>query len=128
MLGGTAVDEKPADWVQVKPPDRNGVPREYPFAIDGAMLVPSAAPVLRPGVAARVALYIGHMSASPANVAAAVDGRQATVTIASRSAGNGTTKLLLDVVPPALPPGDYQLTLQIPELAQNVVLVPFVVR
>ena len=128
MLGGTAVDEKPADWVPVKPPDRNGVPGEYPFAIDGAMLVPSAAPVLRPGVSSRVALYIGHMDVPPANVAGTIDGRQATVRIASRSAANGTTKLLLEVVPPALPPGDYQLTLQIPELAQNIAVVPFVVR
>ena len=128
MLGGTAVDDKPAEWVPVKPPDRNGVPGEYPFTINGAMLVPSAAPVLRPGVAWRVALYIGHMDAPPASVAATVDGRQTSVTIASRSAGDGPTKLLLDVVPPALPPGDYNLTLRIPELAQNVAVVPFVVH
>ncbi|HEX7422048.1 MAG TPA: hypothetical protein VF505_19360, partial [Thermoanaerobaculia bacterium] len=128
VLGVTAVDETPADWVPVKPPDRNGVPGEYPFTINGAMLVPTATPVLRPGVSTRVALYIGHMNASPASVAGAVDGRQAVVTIASRSAGNGATKLLLDVTPPALPPGDHQLTLQIPELAQNVAVIPFVVR
>ena len=128
MLGGTAVDEKPADWVPVKPPDRSGVPGEYPFTINGAMLVPSAAPVLRPGVVARIALYIAHMTTPPASVAGIVDGRQTSVTIASRSAGDGPMKLLLDVVPPALPPGDYQLQLQIPELAQNVVVVPFAVR
>ncbi len=127
MLGGTAVDEQPGDWVPVKPPDRNGVPREYPFTIDGAMLVPSASPVLRPGVSARVALYIGHMTAAPASVAGTVDGREARVMIASRSTAGGTAKLLLDIVPPALPPGDYQLTLQVPELVQNVA-VPFIVR
>lgn len=128
MLGGTAVDDKPGDWVPVKPPDRNGVPGEYPFTIDGAMLVPSAAPVMRPGVPARVALYVGHMTTAPATVTGSIDGRDASLKVASRSAAGGTARLLLDFMPPLLPAGEYQLNLQIPELAQKTAAVRFVVR
>ena len=128
VLGGTAVDDKPGDWVPVKPPDRKGVPGEYPFAIAGAMLVPAAAPVLHPGVPARVALFISHLTAAPSNIAASVGGKTAAVKIASQSTTNGNAKLLLDVVPPALPPGDYELQLKIPDLAEKTAVVPFAVR
>lgn len=126
VLGGSAIDDTPADWVPVKPPDRQGVPHDYPFFIDGAMLVPSASPVFRPGVATRVGLYVGKLPAN-ANVAATVDGKDAPVKVAARTVGpDGNAKLLLDVVPPQLPPGEYQLTLRVPDA--GTALVPFVVR
>jgi VWFA-related protein len=128
VLGVTAIDQKPGEWVPVKPPDRQGVPSEYPFLIDGAMLVPAAAPVLRPGVATRFGLYVWRADA--ANVAAAIAGRETPVKIAARTmAQDGTAKLLLDFVPPELPPGDYVLTLHVPDAStRSVAEVPFAVH
>jgi len=130
VLGGSAIDEKPADWVPVKPPDRDGVPHDYPFLIGGAMLVPSAAPILQPGVSTRVGLYLGHSTPESVNVAAAIGGRDTPVNVAARTVGpDGTAKLLLDFVPPALPPGDYQLMLRVSDQPpNNVAVVPFAVH
>lgn len=127
VLGGSAIDDKPAEWVPVKPPDRQGVPHDYPFLIGGSMLVPSAAPVLHPGVAAHVGLYVEKLPAAGVNVAAAVNGKETAVKVAARTvAPDGTAKLLLDFIPPELPPGDYQLTLQVPD--HGTAVVPFAVR
>ncbi|HSP35611.1 MAG TPA: hypothetical protein VLU46_14970 [Thermoanaerobaculia bacterium] len=38
---------------------------------------------------------------------------------------DGTAKLLLDFTPPQLPPGDYELTLRVP---QGTAVVPFAIR
>jgi VWFA-related protein len=131
VLGGSAIDDQPAEWVPVKPPDRAGVPRDYPFLIGGAMLVPAAAPVLHPGVMARFGLYVGNVAGGPVNVAAAVQGQETPVKVAAQTlAPDGTAKLLLDFVPPALPPGEYVLTLRVPDAtsARNVAEVRFAVR
>ncbi|HEY3054011.1 MAG TPA: VWA domain-containing protein [Thermoanaerobaculia bacterium] len=132
VLGGFAVDDKPGEWVPVKPPERQGVPHEYPFLIDGAMLVPAAAPVFRSGVTARFGLYVGNLPAKTLNVAAAVNGRETPVRIAARSTGpDGTAKLLIDFVPPPLPPGEYELTLRVPDLestGRNVAVVSFAIQ
>jgi VWFA-related protein len=127
VLGGSAIDDKPGEWVPVKPPDRQGVPRDYPFLIGGAALVPAAAPVLRSGVASRVGLYLGNVPAEHVKVVASIDGRETPVTVASRTVGpDGTAKLLLDFVPPSLPPGQHHLTLRVPDAsAHDAAVVPF---
>jgi VWFA-related protein len=127
VLGSAAIDEKPGEWVPVKPPDRAGVPREYPYAVGTTMLVPWAAPVMRPGVATKLGLYLGHVPSATTNVIASIDGRETPVKISSRSTGpEGDEKLLLDFVPPALTPGAHQLTLRVPDAGNAV--VSFVVR
>ncbi|HSP16484.1 MAG TPA: VWA domain-containing protein [Thermoanaerobaculia bacterium] len=131
VLGGSAIDDNPAEWVPVKPPDRAGVPRDYPFLIGGAMVVPAAAPVLRPGVSARLGLYVGNVTADHVDVAATVGGKETPVKVAAQTVGSdGTARLLLDFVPPALPPGDYILTLRVPESKsmRNMAEVRFAVR
>ncbi|HEX9160799.1 MAG TPA: VWA domain-containing protein [Thermoanaerobaculia bacterium] len=130
VLGGSAIDEQPGAWVPVKPPDRQGVPRDYPFLMDGASLVPWAAPVLRSGVATRVGLYVDNVPAEQVNVIASIDGQETLVRIASRTTGpDGTAKLVLDFVPPTLPPGEHQLTLRVPGAsAHDATVVPFALR
>ncbi len=130
VLGGSVIDDRPGEWVPVKPPDRQGVPHEYPFAIDGAMLVPFAGPVLHPGVASRIGLYVARPASNKLSVVGDIAGRQTPVTVATRSmAPDGSAKLLLDFTPPSLPPGDYVLTLHVGEAGtKNVTTVPFAVR
>ena len=49
VLGGSVFDERYAEWVPVKPPDRKRVAGEYPLSYSGAIHVPFAGPVLKPG-------------------------------------------------------------------------------
>ncbi|HEX7421213.1 MAG TPA: VWA domain-containing protein [Thermoanaerobaculia bacterium] len=129
ILGGSVIDDRPGEWVPVKPPDRPSVAGEYPFLIGGAVLVPFAGPVLRPGVLAHIGLFVGHLAAGKVNVAGDISGRQTPVNVSARTnASDGTAKLLLDFTPPALPPGDYVLNLRIAEGSKSVAAVPFAVR
>lgn len=131
VLGGSVFDERPGEWVPVKPPDRKGVAGEYPFFIGGAIRVPFAGPVLLPGVPAHVGLFVGHLPAGNVNVAGEIGGHQTPVSISARTnAADGTARLLLDFTPPALPPGEYVLTLRIADASppQKSVAVPFAVR
>jgi VWFA-related protein len=129
ILGGSVIDDRPGEWVPVKPPDRASVAGEYPFLIGGAMLVPFAGPVLRPGVPARVGLFVGHLAAGKVEVAGDIGGHQTPVSVSARTnASDGTSKLLLDFTPPALPPGDYVLNLRVAEGSKSVAAVPFAVR
>jgi VWFA-related protein len=129
ILGGSVMDDRPGEWVPVKPPDRPSVAGEYPFLIGGAVLVPFAGPVLRPGVPAHIGLFVGHLAAGKVNVAGDISGRETPVNVSARTnASDGTAKLLLDFTPPALPPGDYVLNLRIAEGSKSVAAVPFAVR
>jgi VWFA-related protein len=127
VLGGSAFDEKPQEWVGVKPPDRPGVPSEYPFVIGGADFMPSAAPVLRAGVLSHVGLFV---VAGNVAVTASVNGREVPVKISGRTTqADGTVKLLLDFVPPELPAGEYVLALRVPAAtAKDAAAVRFAVR
>jgi VWFA-related protein len=111
VLCGSAFDDKPEEWVGVKPPDRAGVPAEYPFVIGGADFVPAAAPVLHAGQTSRVGLFV---AAKGPSVVATLNGREVPVKISGRTTmPDGLVKLLLDFVPPDLPAGEYVLALRV---------------
>jgi VWFA-related protein len=135
VLGLTAVDERPALWVMVKPPDRHGAALPYPFTVAGSMLVPAVMPVLQSNVAAHLGLYLQRVPADPLTIAASIQGggasREAAVHVASRTVdGEGGAKLLLDFTPPALPAGQYSLIVHVTGQAGplNPLTISFLIR
>lgn len=112
-----------------EPPDRWLLAREqprgdfqqapYPFLLAGVPYIPSSRPVLSPGEEAQLALVGYSLGDGRLEAKARVltpDGREvasAAIQVLKREAGAEPARLVANVTPPQLPPGEYRLEVKL---------------
>jgi VWFA-related protein len=123
-------------WVMVKAPNRAAAP-EYPFVAGENVFVPAVQPALRAGQPYEVALMTRNVPVDNLQVTARIDGNGATqatpLALLGRTPADATggVKLMFQLTPPKLAPGEYQLvmTMRPPNQAGvRTVSLPFEVQ
>ena len=125
-------------WVTVREAPRGGPPVDYPFIARQQPYVPASRPVLASGAEVPLALVGYDLGPGDLKVAArllAADGKEAAtggVRLLQReaTAAGGPDRLLAAFRPPALPPGEYTLSVTLTGAAgaASATSAPFVVR
>jgi len=131
-------DTAASRWVLVREAPRGGPPVDYPFIARQQPYVPASRPVLASGAEVPLALVGYDLGPGDLKVAArllAADGREAAtggVRLLQReaTAAGGPDRLLAAFRPPALPPGEYTLSVTLTGAAgaASATSAPFVVR
>ncbi|HSU83209.1 MAG TPA: VWA domain-containing protein [Thermoanaerobaculia bacterium] len=131
-------DTAASRWVLVREAPRGGPPVDYPFMARQQPYVPASRPVLASGAEVPLALVGYDLGPGDLKVAArllAADGREAAtggVRLLQReaTAAGGPDRLLAAFRPPALPPGEYTLSVTLTGAAgaASATSAPFVVR
>jgi hypothetical protein len=128
-----------------EPPDRWLLAREqprgdyqqapYPFLIGGVPYIPSSRPVLAPGEETQLALVGYSLGEGRLEARARVltrDGREvatAPIQVLKREAGAAPARLVANVTPPQLPPGEYRLEVRVSgQGSAQTSSLPFLVR
>jgi VWFA-related protein len=125
-------------WVLVREAPRGGPQIDYPFMARQQPYVPSSRPVLAPGAEVPLALVGYDLGAGDLKATArvlAADGKEAAtggVRVMQReaAAAGGPDRLLAAFKPPALPPGEYTLSVTLTggAGAASATSAPFVVK
>jgi VWFA-related protein len=123
-------------WVMVKAPNRAAAP-EYPFVAGENVFVPAVQPALLAGQHYEVALMMRNVPVENLQVTGRIDGNGATqaapLALLGRTPADATggVKLMFQLTPPKLAPGEYQLvmTMRPPNQAGvRTVSLPFEVQ
>ncbi|HEX2123658.1 MAG TPA: VWA domain-containing protein [Thermoanaerobaculia bacterium] len=123
---------EPEKWVMLVGATR-GDDYAYPFNAGETQYVPRARPVLAPGTAHRLAIFLHRMPAEDLGVTPVLVGNGTVspvdVKLVGRTAAdaNGSSKLLFDYTPAGLRRGAYELrfTVKSKEGTESVVTLPF---
>jgi VWFA-related protein len=119
-------------WVMVKAPNRAAAP-EYPFVAGENVFVPAVQPALKAGQHYEVALMTRNVPLDTLQVTARIDGNGATqaapLSLLGRTPADssGGVKLMFQLTPPKLAPGEYQLVMTMRPSDRSVSL-PFEVQ
>jgi VWFA-related protein len=114
------VPEQPGRWVMVREKPRGEYQQApYPFMIAGTPYIPSSRPVLAPEQETQLALVgysLGEGQLEAQARVLAADGREvgpAAIQVLKREAGVKPSRLVANVTPPRLPPGEYRLEVKL---------------
>lgn len=114
------VPEPPGRWLMAREQPRGDYKQApYPFMISGNPYIPASRPVLAPGEETQLALVGYSLGDGQLEAKARVlstDGREvgtATIQVLKREAGAKPSRLVANVTPPALPPGEYRLEVKL---------------
>jgi VWFA-related protein len=126
------VPEPPGRWLMVREQPRGDYKQAaYPFMLAGTPYIPASRPVLTSGEETQLALVgyslgDGQLEAKARVLSA--DGKElgpATIQVLKREAGGKPARLVANVTPPKLSPGEYRLEVKIGAQTSST---PFVVR
>jgi VWFA-related protein len=130
------VPEAPGRWLMAREQPRGDYKQApYPFMMAGTAYIPASRPVLAPGHETQLAL-VGYSLADGQLEANArvfsADGREmgpAAIQLLKREAGGKPSRLVANVTPPQLPPGEYRLEVKLSGAgAAHISSTPFVVQ
>jgi hypothetical protein len=126
------VPEPPGRWLMVREQPRGDYKQAaYPFMLAGTPYIPASRPVLASGEETQLALVgyslgDGQLEAKARVLSA--DGKElgpATIQVLKREAGAKPSRLVANVTPPKLSPGEYRLEVRI---GTHTSSTPFVVH
>ena len=130
------VPEPPNRWLMTRESPRGEYKQApYPFMLAGTPYIPASRPVLVPGQETQLALVGYSLGEGKVEAQARVlglDGKEvgpATIEVLKREAGGQPSRLVANVTPPRLSPGEYRLEVKISAAgAAHTSSTPFVVR
>jgi len=130
------VPEPPNRWLLTRESPRGEYKQApYPFMLAGNPYIPSSRPVLLPGEETQLALVgysLGEGKVEAQARVLAADGREigpAAIQVLKREAGVEPSRLVANVTPPQLAPGEYRLEVKLSAAgAAHTSSTPFVVR
>jgi len=130
------VPEAPGRWLMAREQPRGDYKQApYPFMMAGTAYIPASRPVLAPGQETQLALVAysladGNLEANARVLSA--DGKEmgpAAIQVLKREAGGKPSRLVANVTPPKLPPGEYRLEVRLTGAgAAHTSWTPFVVQ